>query len=795
VIHTRLPSAGGTVTYRVGHMCCGVGAGAKGASAARARVGRYTARFECAGGIDIDEKGLVNFEKLTGVRGTLLDLFGADDYAAFHGKEPPQDWREATPADVRAAYGDRPVDILFASFPCKGFSGLLSQKNSETPKYEALNRLAIRGLWLFLEAFKDDPARILLFENVPRIATRGRYVLDKIKALVRAYGFMWVDTEHDCGVIGGLGQSRRRYLGVARRVESVPNFIYEPEKKRLRGVGEIIGRLPLPGDPVAGIMHRVPMLQWKTWVRLALVPAGRDWRALNELAVVDGVLRDFGIMPEHGLRDNALGVNAWGDVGPTVTSARAPGQGRFSVADPRPVEQWQSDVLGVRTWREPTGTVPGRSGATNGAHSVADPRYVARDRASTLGVREWSEPTGTVRGESHPTNGAFSVADPRPTQTNQSYAQYGVKPWQGEPASTVSGQSSPGGGAHSIADPRILNRTPFNNVFRIVPFDSASPAVAGPGGAGGMVVADPRPAESAYSSRKYRVTPYDESSRTVIGASTTGDGAFAVADPRGGDDPNKLHGKHRVEDWSGPSRAVIAGRENGASAVADPRPTHGPNAHTNKMRVVGMEETSRAVTGSDRVGSGALSVADPRSGMDPNRPGYTTQAHYGVQEWTSSSLAVSGHATHDNGRWTVADPRVGQFEGAGPQSLPLPAERLVARIVALDETWHRPFTTLELAALQSIVDPDEAFGIDQEGRWFCRFNFELVGGSDADKREWIGNAVPSDSAEAMFGVMGETLLRADLGETFTLDSRAIWADPYKRALMIDPRQDFFGEAA
>ena len=43
------------------------------------------------------------------------------------------------------------------------------------------------------------------------------------------------------------------------------------------------GKLPLPGDPVAGVMHRVPALQWKTWVRLAFVPAGRDWRALNDL--------------------------------------------------------------------------------------------------------------------------------------------------------------------------------------------------------------------------------------------------------------------------------------------------------------------------------------------------------------------------------------------------------------------------------------------------------------------------------------------------------------------------------
>ena len=61
-----------------------------------------------------------------------------------------------------------------------------------------------------------------------------------------------------------------------------------------------------------------------------------------------------------------------------------------------------------------------------------------------------------------------------------------------------------------------------------------------------------------------------------------------------------------------------------------------------------------------------------------------------------STGAVSGLACHDNGRWSVADPR-----------MPGATDQLVAVIRALDDTWHRPFTTLELAALQSLVDPEE----------------------------------------------------------------------------------------
>ena len=84
----------------------------------------------------------------------------------------------------------------------------------------------------------------------------------------------------------------------------------------------------------------------------------------------------------------------------------------------------------------------------------------------------------------------------------------------------------------------------------------------------------------------------------------------------------------------------------------------------------------------------------------------------------------------------------------------------MAVIRALDGTWHRPFTTLELAALQGLVDPCE--------------HFELEGLSDSAWRERIGNAVPAPAAEAIAGVMGTTLLLAWSGETFALGATPIW---------------------
>ncbi|MCM8743587.1 DNA cytosine methyltransferase [Pseudomonas koreensis] len=316
------------------HFCCGLGGGAKGFNRAKPIVGNVQAEWQCIGGIDIDAAGLADFERLSGVKGTLLDLFTRDQYIRFHGKEPPPGWREATVDDIRRAANYQRPDAVFISSPCKGASGLLSEKMSLTPKYQALNELTLRCIWLFGEAWKDDPVPLLVFENVPRLATRGRHLLDQINKLLSHFGYAVAETTHDCGVIGGLAQSRKRFLLVARHIEKVPPFLYEPEKKTLKSVGSILGRMPLAGDvEAAGPMHRVPALQWKTWVRLALVTAGKDWRSLNDLAIEDGYLRDLVIVPEY--RAGYLGVHDWKDTAGTVAGRSSPTNGAFSVADPR----------------------------------------------------------------------------------------------------------------------------------------------------------------------------------------------------------------------------------------------------------------------------------------------------------------------------------------------------------------------------------------------------------------------------------------------------------------------------
>lgn len=441
------------------HMCCGLGGGAKGFNKSKPIVGNLQAEWQCIGGVDVDPAGLADFERLSGVKGTLLDLFTRDQYTRFHGKEPPPGWREATPEDIRRAAGGQRPDAVFISSPCKGASGLLSEKMSLTPKYQALNELTLRCIWLFGEAWADDPVPLLVFENVPRLASRGRHLLDQINSLLSGFGYAVAETTHDCGVIGGLAQSRKRFLLVARHVEKVPPFLYEPEHKSLRAVGDILGRMPLAGDvEAAGPMHRVPALQWKTWVRLALVEAGKDWRSLNDLEIEDGYLRDLIIVPEA--YSGYLGVNQWNKSIGTVAGRSSPTNGAFSIADPRSkAGALQYQQYGVRRWGDSSGAVIGVKSPGQGTFSVADPRRAGGGFGKYL-VTPYDNAAGTVIAGSTTGQGAFAVQDPRPGMRRvkgDAYlhgGHYGVVDWNSQ-AGAVSASARQDNGRWSVADPRI----------------------------------------------------------------------------------------------------------------------------------------------------------------------------------------------------------------------------------------------------------------------------------------------------------------------------------------------------
>lgn len=432
------------------HLFFGLGGGAAGFQEARPEIPGLKGRMVCVGGIDVDGAGAVDFQRFTGVRGTVRDLFDRSQYTAFHGHEPGPGWVEAMPADLHhAAHGRRP-DTVFLSAPCKGFSGLLSETRSTTAKYQALNRLTLRGVWLMLEAWAHDPVDVILFENVPRIATRGRYLLEQITGMLRHYGYVVRETTHDCGELGALAQSRKRFLLIARHAEKVPPFIYEPPKRPLRSVGEVLSRYARPGDPSAGPMHRVPALNWKTWVRLAFVEAGKDWRSLNRLAVENGHLRDYLIAPEaHG---GFLGVRDWGAPMGTITSRGLPSNGAFSIADPRAaagVAQYQQ--YGVMRMDETAGAVIGVKSPGQGTFSVADPRHAGPAKHSNeFRIVPFEGQARAVTG-AHGTGQC--VADPTPDWAGR-HGHMVVTDWGDTSRTVTAGGKGVQGGYLSVADPR-----------------------------------------------------------------------------------------------------------------------------------------------------------------------------------------------------------------------------------------------------------------------------------------------------------------------------------------------------
>jgi site-specific DNA-cytosine methylase len=108
-----------------------------------------------------------------------------------------------------------------------------------------------------------------------------------------------------------------------------------------------------------------------------------------------------------------------------------------------------------------------------------------------------------------------------------------------------------------------------------------------------------------------------------------------------------------------------------------------------------------------------------------------------VISWEEAAGTITGTARIDNGRFAVADPR------KPPPMIPV--------IESVDGTWHRPLTTLELAALQGLP---------------ARVNdapLKLAGDNIARWRKRIGNAVPVQAGTAIARTILTALLAGKLG--------------------------------
>lgn len=523
-------SAGDELT--VLHLFCGMGGGGLGFAQARPSWKGATGRYRTLGGVDVDPEACALFTELTGAPAYCLDLFTREQYNAYHGHEPPEDWKEILPADLIRIFGPTAPDVIFFSPPCKGFSALLPKGMAETAKYQALNELVFRGLWLCLEAWGKVP--LLLMENVPRIRQRGADLLDQVRVMLRDRGYACTDRDHDAGALAGLAQSRVRFLLAARQRELCPAFVREPEEKPLKTLGEVLSALPLPGGPGAGPCHQLPRNWWLTLIRLALIEPGADWRYLKRIGAYELRLGDDGlyrmgavIKGLQGAPDVFKAPPGWDEAAPIA---------RWEEAEGALSEAWMAGnryttAYTVKPWGASAGTISTADGGATGATFVADPRPSSQLRRGNLKVQGWGEKGRTVTAGSVNSDGAQMVADPRPVATKFNHA-YRLHTW-GEPGGTVAGGAGPAQGAACVADPRVSSDR-FATNTRVLDPSQPAPVVTCQTDiqTGALVVADPRlgcsPRTGAYGVRRW-----DDSCGTITTGTLDRD-AVAVADPLGG---------------------------------------------------------------------------------------------------------------------------------------------------------------------------------------------------------------------------------------------------------------------
>lgn len=492
----------------------GGGGGALGGQRARAELFGRAAVVELLGGIDNEPRACADFEYLTGVPESCLDV------------------AKMTVEDLRRICPHVP-DIVFSSPPCKASSKLLPAKRSREPKYQAMSDLALVMTRLLLSAW-DSPPPLLVYENVPNITSRARAMLAELRRILRAAGYSIQDGFHDCGEVGGLGQRRKRWFFVARLERVLPFFLYKPPNRGVQPCWSVLSKLPAPGDPSGGPMHELPAISAINYARLWAIPAGGDWRDLRGDATprrrARWKPRSTGPLPFEPT-GMLVQIGADGTAPDAALTTNTQLRGRWGVLDPE----------------EPAGTVIGNARVNTGPFSIADERAPLGMKVDPSRhtnhyvVTPATEPARCITGATRPGNGALSVAAPltslQPELVPQAgndglhYGKYQVLD-PAEPAPTVTGATRVGSGAPSIASVLLPARPAFDRAYSVLNPEEPSPTIATQTsvGCGGYAIpSSVLPLKCEPRSGAYGVLDPEQPSKTVVGAMKVDNSPAAVA--------------------------------------------------------------------------------------------------------------------------------------------------------------------------------------------------------------------------------------------------------------------------
>jgi DNA (cytosine-5)-methyltransferase 1 len=269
-----------------------------------------------------------------------LDEDAAKTYRINHRGTPilVSDIREVTSSEIRAAVGERQIDLLVGCAPCQGFCSLTRKNRTRDPRNALLLEMArlVRSL---------RPTAVLM-ENVPGLADVGKRVFGLFLRALRQSGYTY-----DWRVLQmadyGLPQSRRRLVLLAGRGFAIPfpEPTHAKVQKKSSGlkpwvtVRDAIGGRHAPvtldrswtmGGPQAFKWHVVRDLKAQTKARLRAAYPGGSRMALGEELLPECHQDGY-----EGFR-NVYGRMSWESPSPTITGGCVtPAKGRFGHPDRR----------------------------------------------------------------------------------------------------------------------------------------------------------------------------------------------------------------------------------------------------------------------------------------------------------------------------------------------------------------------------------------------------------------------------------------------------------------------------
>jgi DNA (cytosine-5)-methyltransferase 1 len=244
---------------------CGCGGLTLGAAQAALAVGRS---LESVAAIDVDEEGLsvhrANFstkQLFAGNASSLVDFHVRDSGAKSRFAYVP----EIIDTSLAGEVGK--IDLLLAGPPCQGHSNLNNRTRREDPR----NLLYVTAVALAVGL----GAKSIVIENVPEVISDKGDVVGTSKALLKAAGYVYLDSAVLAADALGGAQRRKRYFLIASKVgldgsditlESISAGLRHEARSLSWAIGDLLEVVGSGGRK--GVMDTVPTLSQENQRRI-----------------------------------------------------------------------------------------------------------------------------------------------------------------------------------------------------------------------------------------------------------------------------------------------------------------------------------------------------------------------------------------------------------------------------------------------------------------------------------------------------------------------------------------------